>query len=94
MTSRTWRRPNAIELSDLVLQARAEDQVVVGNPPAVAHTHVLGLPVDAHHLARHHGDAGAQGQLGQVSAAVSVTAGCEQSVEILMILDVFAALKY
>lgn len=63
------------DVTNLVLQARAEDEVVVGNLPAPGHQHMFGLPVDAEHLPCHHADAGAQRQLGQVAAAVSMTAG-------------------
>lgn len=58
----------------LVLQACAQDQVVVTHSPASRHMHALGLPVDAHHLPSHYGDSGVQGQLGQVSADVCVAA--------------------
>lgn len=58
----------------LVLQACAQDQVVVAHSPASRHMHALGLPVDAHHLPSHHGDSGVQGQLGQVSADVCMAA--------------------
>jgi len=59
----------------LVLEARAEHQVVVGHLHAAGHADQLGLPVDGHHLPGHHGNAGTQRQLGQVSGAVGVTAG-------------------
>lgn len=64
-----------VSFSHLVLQACTEDEVIIGHLPKTRHQDVLGLPVDAHHLPSHHIDAGMQGQLGQVSAAVCVTAG-------------------
>lgn len=61
-------------VAHLVLQARTQDQVIVGHSPASRHTHAFGLPVDAHHLPGHHGDTGVQRQLGQVSTAVCMAA--------------------
>ena len=63
-----------VGVAHLVLQARTQHEVVVGHSPASSHTHALGLPVDAHHLSGHHGDAGAQRQLGQVSTGVGMAA--------------------
>lgn len=65
-------------MSHLILQARTEDQVIVGNLPAARHQDIFGLPFDGNHLACHHGDAGVQRQLGQVPAAVCMTAGSEE----------------
>lgn len=63
--------------SRLVLEARAQDEVVVGQLHAAGHQDAFGLPVDAHHLPGHRGNAGLQGELGQVSSAVCMTAGRE-----------------
>lgn len=57
----------------LVLQARAEDEVIVGHLPGTRHPDVFGLPVDAHHLASHYIDVGMQREPSLVSAAVCVT---------------------
>lgn len=65
-------------LSHLVLQAHTEDEVIVGNLLTARHEDIFGLPVDAHHLPSDHGDAGVQRQLGQVPAAVCMTAGSEE----------------
>lgn len=69
----------SVSLSHLVLQARTEDEVIVVYLPTTGHKNVFGLPVDAHHLPRHHGDAGLQRELGQVSAAVCMTVGNEET---------------
>lgn len=68
----------SVSLSHLVLQAGAEDDVIVGHLPPTRHTDVSGLPVDGHHLPGHHIDAGMQRELVQVSAAVCMTAGREE----------------
>ena len=63
-----------LSVCHLVLQAGAEDQVVVGHRHSTGHQNVFGLPVDGHHLPAHHADAGVQRQPGQISAAVRMTA--------------------
>lgn len=63
-----------LSVAHLVLQARTQDQVIVGHGPAPRHTHAFGLPVDAQHLSGHRGDTEVQRQLGQVSAAACVAA--------------------
>lgn len=57
----------------LVLQASAEDQVVVGEAPSVGQTDKPALPVDGHHLGSHHADIVVKGLLVKVPAAVGVT---------------------
>lgn len=59
----------------LVLQARTEDEVIVGHLHTVGHQDKFRLPVDAHHLPGDHTDAGVQREPGKVSAAVRMTAG-------------------
>lgn len=57
-----------------MLQASTEDEVVVGNLLPTGQEDVFGLPSDAHQLPRHHSDEGTHWDLGQVSAAVGMTA--------------------
>lgn len=73
MFSAVWKLHTSS--SHLVLEACAEDEVVVRHLLTTRHQDVFGLPVNAHHLLTHHTDAGVQRELGQVSAAVCMTAG-------------------
>ncbi len=57
----------------LILQAGAEDQIVILHFTILHHLHLFGLAVDGPHLTRHHADPGAQRQLGLILIAVAVT---------------------
>ncbi len=60
-------------VSDLVLQAGAEDQIVILHFTTLHQLHVFGLAVDGPHLTGHHADPGAQRQPGLILIAVAVT---------------------
>jgi len=60
-------------VSDLILQAGAEDQIVIVHSAISHQLHVFVLAVDGLHLTRHHADPGAQRQLGLILIAVAVT---------------------
>lgn len=60
-------------VSDLVLQAGAEDQIVILHFTTLHQLHVFGLAVDGLHLTCHHADPGAQRQPGWILIAVAVT---------------------
>ncbi len=60
-------------VSDLVLQAGAEDQIVILHFTPLHQLHVFGLAVDGPHLTGHHADPGAQRQPGLILIAVAVT---------------------
>lgn len=60
-------------VSDLILQAGAEDQIVIVHFTIRHQLHVLVLAVDGLHLTRHHTDPGAKRQLGLILIAVAVT---------------------
>lgn len=57
----------------LILQAGAEDQIVILHFTILHQLHLFGLAVDGPHLTRHHADPGAQRQLGLILIAVAVT---------------------
>lgn len=68
-----WRYgASNVSFSNLVLLACTEDEVVVGHLPVPRHQHILGYPVDAHHLACHHIDTWTQRELGVVSVIVTM----------------------
>lgn len=56
----------------LILQASAEDQVIVGETPSARQADELALPVDGHHLSSYHADIVVEGLLVKVPAAVGV----------------------
>lgn len=60
-------------VSDLILQAGAEDQIVIVHFTTRHQLHMLALAVDGLHLTRHHTDPRAQRQLGLILVAVAVT---------------------
>lgn len=56
----------------LVLQASAENQVVVGEAPTAGQADEPALPVDSHHLGSHNTDIVVEGLLVKVPAAGGV----------------------
>lgn len=63
-------------LSDLVLLACAQDEVIVGNLSTTGHQHVFGRLIDGHHLSTDHVDKGAQRDVSQLSAVVAAGGKC------------------
>lgn len=74
-------------VSDLILQAGAEDQIVILHVTILHQLHVFGLAVDGLHLTRHHADPGAQRQPSLILIAVAVT------VEEQILHQIYTAMK-